>query len=78
LRRESRAVSADTVAVVVGAGQYAGRTWSLWLATVAFLFAPFWFNPLAFEWQRVRQDYTLWIRWMTTTGGAATNSWDTW
>ncbi|KAH8055610.1 1,3-beta-D-glucan synthase [Aureococcus anophagefferens] len=30
-----------------GAGQYAGRTWSLWLAVGSFLLAPFWFNPLA-------------------------------
>merc|ERR1719258_818166 len=27
------------------AGQYLGRTWSLWLACGAFLLAPFWFNP---------------------------------
>jgi callose synthase len=33
--------------------QYAGTTWALWLSSISFLFAPFWFNPLAFEWHKV-------------------------
>jgi callose synthase len=53
------------LAVYSTAGQYPGRTWSLWIAAMAFLFAPFWFNPLTFEWNRVREDYMKWKTWMT-------------
>jgi callose synthase len=60
------------------AGQYAGRTWSLWFAAVAFLFAPFWFNPMTFEWDRVMEDYGRWMAWMGNTGGAVANSWESW
>jgi callose synthase len=42
------------------AKQYFGRTWSLWLACISFLFAPFWFNPLSFEWNKVVDDYKRW------------------
>lgn len=33
--------------------QYSGLTWSLWMASVAFLLGPFWFNPVTFEWEKV-------------------------
>ena len=59
-------------------GQYVGRTWSLWFAALAFLYAPFWFNPMSFEWERVREDLVTFEAWMRTTGGSATNSWETW
>jgi callose synthase len=59
-------------------GQYVGRTWSLWFAALAFLYAPFWFNPMSFEWERVREDMVTFEAWMRTTGGSATNSWETW
>mmetsp|Transcript_33873 Transcript_33873/g.103973 ORF Transcript_33873/g.103973 Transcript_33873/m.103973 type:complete len:586 (-) Transcript_33873:79-1836(-) len=62
------------------AGQYAGRTWSLWLACGAFLLAPFWFNPLGFSWPHVAEDFATWQRWISfgTTGGTASDSWDVW
>jgi callose synthase len=60
------------------AGQYFGRTWSLWLASISFLASPFWFNPLTFEWNIVTSDYELWIRWMRGTSGGATKSWSMW
>jgi len=62
------------------AGQYLGRTWSLWLACGAFLLAPFWFNPLGFSWPHVADDFVAWRRWISygTRGGSATDSWDVW
>ena len=60
------------------AGQYFGRTWSLWLAAVSFLSAPFWFNPLTFEWAVVVKDYEQWRKWMAGRGGGAAKSWDVW
>lgn len=60
------------------AGQYFGRTWSLWLASISFLASPFWFNPLTFDWNVVTSDYLLWLRWMQGTSGGATKSWLMW
>ncbi|KAL3922878.1 MAG: hypothetical protein SGILL_001970 [Bacillariaceae sp.] len=60
------------------AGQYFGRTWSLWLASISFLASPFWFNPLTFEWNTVTADYVLWVRWIRGTSGGATKSWSMW
>lgn len=63
-------------AVMTTSKQYLGMTWSLWLACVSFLFAPFWFNPLSFHWGKVVQDYKIWMRWMNATGGSSSNSWE--
>lgn len=63
-------------AVMTSSKQYLGMTWSLWLACLSFLFAPFWFNPLSFHWGKVVQDYKIWMRWMTGTGGNSSNSWE--
>jgi callose synthase len=60
------------------AGQYFGRTWSLWLASVSFLASPFWFNPLTFDWNVCANDYDLWLRWMRCTSGGASKSWSMW
>ena len=64
--------------IYTDAGQYAGRTWSLWLACASFLAAPFWFNPLTFEWAVVRKDYDEWSAWMGGKGGGALKSWEVW
>jgi callose synthase len=64
--------------VFTNAGQYFGRTWSLWLASISFLASPFWFNPLTFEWNIVTSDYGLWVRWIRGTSGGATKSWSMW
>lgn len=66
------------MAVYTDAGQYFGRTWSLWLASISFLASPFWFNPLTFDWNVVVSDYGLWVRWMRGTSGGATKSWSMW
>lgn len=60
------------------AGQYFGRTWSLWLASISFLASPFWFNPLTFDWNVVSNDYLLWLRWIQGTSGGSSKSWSMW
>jgi callose synthase len=60
------------------AGQYFGRTWSLWLASASFLCSPFWFNPLTFDWKVVTNDYDLWLKWIRGTSGGASKSWSMW
>ena len=66
------------VAVYTKAGQYVGRTWSLWLASMSFLTSPFWFNPLTFEWRVVLEDYNIWLKWMLGSTGGASKSWSMW
>ncbi|KAJ1406769.1 hypothetical protein B484DRAFT_404035, partial [Ochromonadaceae sp. CCMP2298] len=58
--------------------QYWGLTWSLWLAGISFLFGPFWFNPLSFEWNRIKDDYVMWMYWMSEVGGGSEQSWEAW
>lgn len=60
------------------AGQYVGRTWSLWLASTSFLASPFWFNPLSFEWNVVVSDYKQYLDWMGSSSGGASKSWSQW
>eukprot|EP00522_Entomoneis_paludosa_P015389 CAMPEP_0172442256 /NCGR_PEP_ID=MMETSP1065-20121228/2711_1 /TAXON_ID=265537 /ORGANISM="Amphiprora paludosa, Strain CCMP125" /LENGTH=2141 /DNA_ID=CAMNT_0013192053 /DNA_START=185 /DNA_END=6610 /DNA_ORIENTATION=+ len=66
------------MAVYTDAGQYFGRTWSLWLASCSFLCSPFWFNPLTFEWRVVLEDYKIWLKWILGVSGGATKSWSMW
>ena len=58
--------------------QYFALTWTLWMAAIAFLIGPFWFNPITFEWDTVSVDYAKWSRWMAETGGTSEQSWETW
>jgi callose synthase len=60
------------------AGQYFGRTWSLWLASISFMAAPFWFNPLTFDWDVVISDYVKWRKWMKASRGDGSKSWSMW
>mmetsp|Transcript_54913 Transcript_54913/g.164424 ORF Transcript_54913/g.164424 Transcript_54913/m.164424 type:complete len:2150 (-) Transcript_54913:26-6475(-) len=60
------------------AGQYFGRTWSLWLASLSFLASPFWFNPLTFDWSVVTSDYDKFLRWMRGSSGGSSKSWSMW
>jgi callose synthase len=64
--------------VYTDAGQYFGRTWSMWLASLSFLASPFWFNPLTFDWNVVTSDYDIWLRWMRCSTGGAAKSWSMW
>lgn len=60
------------------AGQYFGRTWSLWLASISFLASPFWFNPLTFDWKVVTSDYAAYTKWLRGTSGGSSKSWSIW
>jgi callose synthase len=64
--------------VYSNAGQYFGRTWSLWLASASFLCSPFWFNPLTFDWNVCMNDYDLWFKWIRGTSGGSAKSWSMW
>lgn len=64
--------------IYTAAGQYFGRTWSLWLASLSFLASPFWFNPLSFDWNVVISDYDKYLRWMRGTTGDGSKSWSVW
>jgi callose synthase len=64
--------------IYTDAGQYTGRTWSLWLASLSFLASPFWFNPLTFDWNVVTSDYEIWLRWLRCSTGGASKSWSMW
>lgn len=64
--------------VYTDAGQYFGRTWSLWLASASFLCSPFWFNPLTFDWNVVLNDYYLWFKWIRGSSGGTSKSWSMW
>uniref|UniRef100_A0A7S1UZ62 1,3-beta-glucan synthase n=2 Tax=Grammatophora oceanica TaxID=210454 RepID=A0A7S1UZ62_9STRA len=72
------AASLVLMGVYTDAGQYFGRTWSLWLASISFLASPFWFNPLTFDWNVIGSDYVMWLRWMRGSSGGATKSWSMW
>ena len=65
-------------ALYTSSTQYWGISWSLWLTAVSFILGPFWFNPVTFEWNKLQEDYTQWIRWMMESGGTAEQSWEVW
>lgn len=72
------AVALILMGVFTTAGQYWGRSWSLWLASISFLASPFWFNPLTFDWGVVSKDYSTFISWMNSNTGGASKSWSFW
>ena len=56
-------------------------TISMWFLVGSWLFAPFVFNPSAFEWQKTVDDWTDWKRWMGNRGGigiSVDRSWESW
>lgn len=55
--------------------QYYGVSWSLWLVVISLLIGPFWFNPITFEWNKLKEDYLQYMRWMTEIGPTAEQSW---
>ena len=52
-------------------GKYWRTCWSLWAVVVAWLFAPFWFNPLAFDLKKNLTDLRRWWQWMQRKDAAA-------
>jgi len=65
-------------AMYTSSKQYGGLTWSLWMTVTSFLLGPFWFNPVTFEINKVKEDYINWMRWMEETGGGVEQSWAIW
>ena len=59
-------------------GQFWGHSWSMFVAAMSFVWTPYWFNPLAFNWVAVRNDYFQWLLWITSEGGNAAHSWKSW
>ena len=62
----------------LGMGTYWRTTWSLWAVMTSWLFAPFWFNPLAFDPVKCREDGQRWLLWMQRQDGSPTSSWEAW
>ncbi|KAL8495893.1 hypothetical protein ACS0TY_019858 [Phlomoides rotata] len=64
-----------------GVVAYVLITVSIWILVGTWLFAPFLFNPSGFEWQKVLDDWTDWIKWMNNRGGIGVppeKSWESW
>jgi callose synthase len=59
-------------------GSYGAETWSLWIMTVAWGFAPFWFNPMAFEYDKILADVVDWRNWMSRSEGDLSRSYQAW
>ncbi|KAE8796467.1 hypothetical protein D1007_28600 [Hordeum vulgare] len=56
-------------------------TFSMWFMVVTWLFAPFLFNPSGFEWQKIKDDWTDWTKWISNHGGIGVSpekSWESW
>ncbi|KAG6393247.1 hypothetical protein SASPL_147483 [Salvia splendens] len=64
-----------------GVVAYVLITVSVWILVGTWLFAPFLFNPSGFEWQKIVDDWTDWIKWMNNRGGIGVppeKSWESW
>lgn len=61
-----------------GVGHYWRSVWASWAMVVAWLFAPFWFNPVALDWRKLEDDLTEWRRWMAREGSSPSSSWLAW
>jgi len=59
-------------------GHYWRTVWSIWAVAFAWLFAPFWFNPLAFDLKKNLSDLRTWAQWMQRKDAAALSSWESW
>jgi len=57
---------------------YSLVTWAGWLIVAAWLFGPFWFNPLGFEWEKTIQDFSDFSSWMARKEGDINQSWRSW
>ncbi|RWR90536.1 Glycosyl transferase [Cinnamomum micranthum f. kanehirae] len=56
-------------------------TISIWFVVGSWIFAPFLFNPLGFEWQKIVDDWTDWNKWISNRGGIGVipaKSWESW
>ena len=62
----------------LGMGTYWRTCWSLWAVMVSWLFAPFWFNPLAFDPEKLKEDVRGWLMWMRRKEANPLLSWEAW
>ncbi|XP_020251345.1 putative callose synthase 8 isoform X2 [Asparagus officinalis] len=56
-------------------------TYSIWFMAITWLAAPFLFNPSGFDWRRIVEDWTDWVKWMNNKGGIGVQpekSWESW
>ena len=66
-------------AVVIPWGfSYGLVTWAGWLIVVSWLLAPIWFNPLAFQWEKMVEDVGNFVDWMNRKEGDGDRSWKAW
>jgi len=59
-------------------GHYWRAVWASYAMVFAWLFAPFWFNPVALEWRKLEDDLVDWRRWMAREGTSPEKSWRAW
>jgi hypothetical protein len=59
-------------------GSYGAETWSLWILTISWGFSPFWFNPMAFEYDKILADVADWRNWMSRAEGDLSRSYQAW
>lgn len=53
-------------------------TWAGWLIVAGWLFAPFWFNPMAFEWSKNIDSLHTFNYWMARQDNSPDRSWTAW
>ncbi|KHG09908.1 Putative callose synthase 8 [Gossypium arboreum] len=56
-------------------------TYSVWFMTMTWLFAPFFFNPSGFDWDKIVDDWKGWNKWIKEKGGIGiqqNKSWQSW
>ena len=59
-------------------GSYIEATWSSILLLVSWLYAPVWFDPMAFDHDKVTRDFAEWKRWLTRVSPSEEDSWQAW
>lgn len=50
----------------------------MWTICLSWSFAPFWFNPLAFDMTKTREDWKEWNMWMRRIDPNSLKSWRAW
>ncbi|CAK4676036.1 hypothetical protein LEN26_003727 [Aphanomyces euteiches] len=56
---------------------YGIMSYSLWLIAATWVWAPFFFNPSAFDWEKLMADFADWQNWLKTKNDS-TESWYGW
>eukprot|EP00658_Telonema_sp_P-2_P083187 TRINITY_DN8943_c0_g1_i8.p1 TRINITY_DN8943_c0_g1~~TRINITY_DN8943_c0_g1_i8.p1 ORF type:complete len:2058 (+),score=512.22 TRINITY_DN8943_c0_g1_i8:149-6322(+) len=59
-------------------GSFLLSSWTLWLLILAWMFAPFFFNPLGYEWGKTKVDISRWWAWMRRYSLSSDTSWSVW